>query len=485
VNRNYALADVNEALPILMNDLIARGKRVESRAGATLELTHVGITLRNPLNREILLPVRKASIAAQIAETMWVLAGRNDVEFLARYLPRGKDFSDDGSTWRAGYGPRLRDFDGVDQIAYIIETLKASPESRQAVASIWDPRVDTTPGKDIACNNWLNFSARDRVLDLHVAIRSNDAMWGWSGINAFEWSTLLEVVASILEMKVGSLHFSTTSFHLYEQHWKKAGKIAYEGDLTDPYLADSPRFEGQSLESFDILAGKWFNLEEQIRNGTVYQDDVNGFPDPMMRSWLRVLQWWWSGDEVYLLPVRGTRLAEACLLSIQPSPPKDDFVEYVKALHRDKHAAYGNSWKKRGEMLGIMANIARKIDRLGTNSADETSADTAIDLLVYLCKYRWWLTDESLASAPILRSKTPAFTNYSDQTVPVDELLNYLKSCQGGPAVEEASVSTLEDRLTSDFEDLESLVVNNSMKRHILVDSMLNRAYRLAATLHP
>ena len=66
-------------------------------------------------------------------------------------------------------------------------------------------------------------------------------------------------------------------------------------------------------------------------------------------------------------------------------------MEFVAQLHREKHAAYGDSWKKRGEMLGIMANIARKMDRLGVAGGGDTSADTAIDLLVYLIKYRLWI----------------------------------------------------------------------------------------------
>lgn len=41
----------------------------------------------------------------------------------------------------------------------------------------------------------------------------------------------------------------------------------------------------------------------------------------------------------------------------------------------------------------ILANIARKVDRIesGKDTPDETQADTAQDLMVYLAKYRSWL----------------------------------------------------------------------------------------------
>lgn len=110
MNFNYQCVDINDALPVLMGDLLSDGHEFGSRAGRTKELMHVGITLHKPWQREIVLAERKASIAAQIVETMWVLAGRNDVAGLAPYLPRVADFSDDGRTWRAGYGARLRNY---------------------------------------------------------------------------------------------------------------------------------------------------------------------------------------------------------------------------------------------------------------------------------------------------------------------------------------------------------------------------------------
>jgi thymidylate synthase len=408
VNRNYIFDNVNDALPILMRALLNDGEEFGSRAGKTKELTFVGITLERPWQREIISPVRKANVAAQIVETMWVLAGRNDVGALIHYLPRAGDFSDNGQTWRAGYGPRLRNYQGVDQLAYVVDTLKANPSSRQAVATIWEPTTDTSPGKDIACNNWLSFSSRHGELDLMVGIRSNDAMWGWSGINAFEWSVLLEVVAGLAGLEVGKLHFATTSFHLYEQHWTKAEKLAQEYHQDE--FKDSSRFSmlrTDGVKEFDELTARWFNLERRIRTGQSVGQAVADFPEPMLRSWLRVLQWYWSGDESLLdNSVGGTRLAEACRVGLKPpGAPQENvpeevqcdllkpkMLDHVNALHAEKHAAYGDSWKRRGEP-GILGNIARKVDRIGSgvDTSDETQADTAQDLLVYLAKYWCWL----------------------------------------------------------------------------------------------
>lgn len=488
---SYKFEDVNYALRALSSRLRAAAEH-DSRAGKTREERHMAFAILSPLKREIVLPSRKSNIAAQIAETAWVLAGRNDIEWLSHYLPRAKEFSDDRETWRAGYGPRLRawqdrpwfedqDKEPVDQLACVINTLQSDPNTRRAVISLWDPAVDWFPGKDIACNNWLAFSKRNGVLDLDVAIRSNDLIWGWSGINQFEWSVLLEIVAAATGSQVGSIHYTVASLHAYERHFEKLDLLA-----RDDYnsLPDPPRFKFQSnmdpIEELGDALDAFFSIEEMIREGKTIsgslsaeaQAEIDEFPEPMLRSWLMVLAWWWTGDQKWIHSLKGTSLHQACLVGMQPparvitapggwcapkeesldaplsvttgalssnlirddrsedvreclrgvgstrvseTPEKDlpalekalrafgdasPFAQSVVDLHREKHKAYGDSWKKRGELFSILPNIARKVDRLGgSETQDETSADTAIDLMVYLAKYAAWL-EEQIGAKP-------------------------------------------------------------------------------------
>ncbi len=552
--RNFSHYNTDAALLELLARLPAEGDEVGSRAGRVVEFMHTGITITRPWQRELTLAARKANIAAQIAETMWILAGRNDVEFLSHYLPRARDFSDNGSTWRAGYGPRLRNWTGVDpycpdhgdhettydrcscenrstdQLAEVVRLLRQDPLTRRAVMSIWDPAVDFADSKDIPCNNWLSFSNRLGKLDLHVAIRSNDLMWGWSGINAFEWSALLEIVAGLVGVEVGSIHYSTTSLHLYEQHWAKARKIvdANEDPAINGY-ADSPRFkltgdivEDTPVHELDELIERWFRIEYDIRTGSpLVQGYVDEFPEPMMRSWLRVLQWWWgNGDRSYLVGLEGTRLMQATIVGLQPSPPKDtprtiispdlppgtvafgdfsgervdetpdgtvsEFYSEVAKLHAEKHEAYGDSWKRRGEMLGIMANIARKVDRLGgAETSDETSADTAIDLMVYLLKYRWWLAENEVGQGPVINSPqrfAGDLRTLSEVPELVDELLLMVES-KYDPGVDYGTRSKIEQELRDMFDALEDLVVRSDPSRAYHVDVMIETAYPLARKL--
>ena len=452
---SFVFDNLSEGLPTILGTLLNSGTEIGSRLGETTkELLHCHIELTKPWQREIMTPVRKASLPAQIAETMWVLSGRNDIGWLSHYLPRAADFSDDGVHWRGGYGPRIRRWFSPrhgtdhDQLAWLVDLLRREPGTRRAVVQIFDPSVDQEPGKDIPCNNWLHFISRDGRLDLHVAVRSNDALWGLSGINAFEWSALLEIVAGMTGLEVGSLHFSTTSLHLYDRHFAKARQIVDASRVVvvhDPRL-DSPRFDptystglhDMTMGDLDELFALWFEAEEKLRNGESYP--VADFPEPMLRSWLAVIAYHWSmGAEVFarIPEFRGTRLAEAFFESPKrkrveqtpEGPSQGDFAEYWARVHKQKNAAYGSSWRRRGEMLGIMANIARKLDRLaaGTSTPDETQADTAGDLLVYLVKYELWLvnaqsSDDPEAVAHRLADWTPTTSGRGPNRVLIENL---------------------------------------------------------------
>jgi thymidylate synthase len=386
------------------------------------ELLNAQIVLTDPQRREILSLNRKANVFAQIAETMWVLAGRNDIEWLSAYLPRAKDYSDDGKTWRGGYGPRLRGWpsshDGrgqgqpIDQLAHVVDLLREDPLSRRAVIAIYDPRTDVWSGKDIPCNDFLQFQSRLGALHLTVTVRSNDAMWGWSGINAFEWSTLQEIVASMLGVTVGTLTFNIGSLHLYDKHWDKASRIEHEAINRDAIIPFDPGRTVKSIRDLNNLLENWFDWEELCRKGEATLEHLPS-GEPLTRSWAAAIAYYWQREDHWLQMLHGTALSvaiartPASVLSEAPVASRSAaagvshnmqshdrvraFYAFVTDLHAKKHASYGDSWKKRGEKLSILANMARKVDRLGVGDEYDSSADTIVDLLVYTLKYECWI----------------------------------------------------------------------------------------------
>jgi thymidylate synthase len=246
------------------------------------------VEIMDPRRRVLNIPFRNNSLPAVCAETIWVLAGRTDIEWLSFYLPRAADYSDDGKTWRAGYGPRLRkwgtaeacayDNSWRDQIAFVINKLKKSTGDRQAVITLLDPAEDQRPDlktKDFPCTQSLSFMVRDGMLDLTVFIRSNDLIFGWSGVNAFEFSVLLEVVASILDLPVGPLYIMSNNLHVYETHFKTLINIAGLDEAPAVYRHwKAQRYMRiTSLEQLDTELDSLFGLEPYIDDGTLDIDE--------------------------------------------------------------------------------------------------------------------------------------------------------------------------------------------------------------------
>lgn len=489
--RNYTAPTLLDLLPQLSIDVLVHGRNRKSRAGDVKELPAVGITLEQPLARYLPSPARGASLPAMIAETAWVLAGRNDIEFLSHYLLRAPQFSDDGETWRAGYGPRLRAFGGsvVDQLAAVIRKLQ-DPSTRQAVISLWDPDEDNgpEPTKDTPCNNWLHFApSPGGSVDLYVSTRSNDLIWGWSGINTFEWSVLLEVVAKLTGLAPGAIHYSISSLHIYAPYQDKAKRIAEEV-LTDETALLSRRggvrFTTNTVEELDDALDDFFRMEKIIREGRKTAEDRlmlirETQPDQMFREWLMALEYFWNGGGPNILYALTPAVADALKVSprpkAEPKPPKrtkqlDSFAAEVSALHIQKNRAYGSSWKRRGELVSILANIARKIDRLdsGVATSDESQVDTAIDLWVYLLKYREWL-QERLDEPEADSDDESRITKHVWAFVPRE---GFLSKSPGGDVVS----------LCESFESLQDAVIRKEERADTLarVESMLILAGNLA-----
>lgn len=91
-----------------------------------------------------------------------------------------------------------------------------------------------------------------------------------------------------------------------------------------------------------------------------------------------------------------------------------DVQKAIKVLHARKDRAYGGAWKRRGERISVVPNIARKVDRLTTFAGDELMLpdehilDTAVDLYVYSLKYRLFLAEQAPSLATMLALRRPS-----------------------------------------------------------------------------
>lgn len=221
-NRKYIMKvltvrNVNEALYAGL-DLISRfGIETGSRNGRTLEVQEpVAMVYKKPYEKVLINHVRDANPFFHMFEALWILAGRQDVAFLNEFNKQMVNYSDNGETFNAPYGHRLRTSFGFDQIHAAITTLKEEPLSRQVVMQIWDTDDMLKDTKDKACNMQVVFKIRvNNTLDMTIYNRSNDLLWGMCGANAVQFAMLQEYVAAHLNMAIGTYTQITNSLHVY------------------------------------------------------------------------------------------------------------------------------------------------------------------------------------------------------------------------------------------------------------------------------
>lgn len=265
--------NVNDAVVKGAQLLKEGGQSQDSRAGGTLEYPEPVCTVyERPLERVLFDPVRDANPFFHLMEALWMLAGRNDVAWLARFNQRMATYSDDGVVFNAAYGYRWRQqFNlangSTDQLSAIVKLLRADRDSRRAVLQIWDAKADLgVASKDLACNTQAMFKVRGGRLNMTVSNRSNDIVWGCYGANAVHFSVLLEYMAARIGVEPGQYRQISDSFHAYHDTWSKISDIAQRFN-GDPYTRGDASVYPLAArpDSFDAELTRWLeSTPEQL-----------------------------------------------------------------------------------------------------------------------------------------------------------------------------------------------------------------------------
>ncbi len=202
---------------------LAEGETQEqaSRSGSTREILHAAFAIRDPLERWVLARRPAINPAFAIAETVWILAGREDSALPNHWNPGLPKYTGAGERYHGAYGHRLRRRFGFDQLERAYLALKNNPVSRQVVLQIWDPRTDLPDeegqpaARDVPCNVLSMLKVRDGTLEWTQVMRSNDLFRGVP-YNFVQFTVLQEVMAGWLDLELGSYDHLSDSLHVYE-----------------------------------------------------------------------------------------------------------------------------------------------------------------------------------------------------------------------------------------------------------------------------
>jgi len=230
--------NVNDALTQGLREIVARGIREPSRNGDVLVFQNpVTTTYINPVQRVIFSPMRNANPFFHLMESLWMLAGRNDLAFPLQFNKRFKEYSDDDTTLAGAYGFRWRRYFGRDQLELAVSELRREPTTRRVVIQMWSQNDLGGTGKDLPCNTQIYLDCRYGLLNMTVCNRSNDILWGAYGANAVHFSVLLEYLAFKVGLPVGVYRQFSNNLHLYTGVLSPEGALAMADEVehTDLY----------------------------------------------------------------------------------------------------------------------------------------------------------------------------------------------------------------------------------------------------------
>lgn len=226
----------------------------------------------------------KGKVYSAIGELLWYLSGDNKASFMDYYVPNNF-YSNEAETGtddvRSGYGRRLNNFDGINQIQNVIELLKARPTSRRAVLQLFDATDLTENFRSIPCTCTMQFLLRDERLNMLVNMRSNDAFLGLPH-DIFAFTMLQEIIARTVGVEVGHYTHSAGSLHLYEDKEQLAREYLAEDYQEKIAMPSMPN--GDPWQTIQKVR----DIEKNLREGSAIAPELAGI-EPYWQDICRLL----------------------------------------------------------------------------------------------------------------------------------------------------------------------------------------------------
>lgn len=150
----------------------------------------------------------------------------------------------------------------LDQVDYLLYTLKTNPYSRRIKTTLWciEDLDDMALEPCVYETHWQMW---DGKLNLTVSVRSNDLGLG-NPYNVYQYSILHRLVAQVTNKEVGTICFNIDNAHVYERH-------------IDPLLEQISRQTFEAPEVWinpDIKSFYDFNIDDIVVKNYKHGDKV-------------------------------------------------------------------------------------------------------------------------------------------------------------------------------------------------------------------
>ena len=244
----------------LLADVFEHGTAKSDRTG-TGTRSVFGRQIRYDLSKSFpLITTKRVHFKSVALELLWFLRGDSNATWLQdRGVRIWNEWADDSGELGPIYGVQWRswptpDGQSIDQIAQLVEQLKANPDSRRHVVSAWNPGQIAEMALP-PCHILFQFYVADGKLSCQLYQRSADMFLGVP-FNIASYSLLTLMIAQQTGLQPGEFIWTGGDCHIYDNHVEQVAEQLSRDPYPYPQLRLKRRPESifdYDYEDFEVL----------------------------------------------------------------------------------------------------------------------------------------------------------------------------------------------------------------------------------------
>lgn len=201
-----------------------------------------------------LITTKKVPFKAVVAELIWFIQGKTNVDFInERGAHIWDPWADENGDLGPIYGKQWRswpDHKGgtIDQLANVIEAIKHNPDSRRLVVSAWNP-ADLPEMALSPCHCLFQFYVANGYLSCQLYQRSADLFIGVP-FNIASYALLTHIIAQVCGLLPGRFVHTFGDAHIYKNHLEQVDTQLKREPRSLPTIQISQ--EISSIDDFDV-----------------------------------------------------------------------------------------------------------------------------------------------------------------------------------------------------------------------------------------
>ncbi len=239
----------------LVQKILDRGVVKADRTG-TGTLSLFGAQMRFDLGRGFpLVTTKKLHLKSIVHELLWFIRGDTNTAYLKEHgVSIWDEWADDQGNLGPVYGHQWRSWttpggETIDQLADVIETIRANPDSRRLIVSAWN--VGDIPAMALPpCHLLFQFYVAEGRLSCQLYQRSADVFLGVP-FNIASYSLLTLMVAHVTGLVPGEFIHTLGDAHLYRNHLEQARLQVSREPRTLPAMTLNPEIKAIDAFGFE------------------------------------------------------------------------------------------------------------------------------------------------------------------------------------------------------------------------------------------